>query len=144
MFEKLQERLESTFKKLRGYGKLSEDNIKDTLREVRVALLEADVNYKVAKDFLEKVKEKAMGEDVVTSITPGQQFIKVVYDELCALLGSTNKPLDVAGSPPVAVMLDRPSGFRQDNNLRQACPPSEKERDAGRCLCLPISTDLPL
>lgn len=105
MFEKLQERLESTFKKLRGYGKLSEDNIKDALREVRVALLEADVNYKVAKDFLEKVKEKAMGEDVVTSITPGQQFIKVVYDELCTLLGSTNKPLDVGGSPPVAVML---------------------------------------
>ena len=105
MFEKLQERLESTFKKLRGYGKLSEDNIKDALREVRVALLEADVNYKVAKDFLEKVKEKAMGEDVVTSITPGQQFIKIVYDELCTLLGSTNKPLDVAGSPPVAVLL---------------------------------------
>ena len=105
MFEKLQERLESTFKKLRGYGKLSEDNIKDTLREVRVALLEADVNYKVAKDFLEKVKEKAMGEDVVTSITPGQQFIKIVYDEMVALLGSTNKPLDVAGSPPVTIML---------------------------------------
>ncbi len=105
MFEKLQERLESTFKKLRGYGKLSETNIKDTLREVRIALLEADVNYKVAKDFLEKVKEKAMGEDVVRSITPGQQFIKIVYDELCALLGSTNKPLDVAGSPPIAIML---------------------------------------
>ncbi|HEX2966525.1 MAG TPA: signal recognition particle protein [Syntrophorhabdaceae bacterium] len=105
MFEKLQERLELTFKKLRGYGKLSEDNIKDALREVRVALLEADVNYKVAKDFLEKVREKAMGEDVVGSITPGQQFVKIVYDQLCALLGSTNKPLDVAGSPPVAVML---------------------------------------
>jgi len=105
MFEKLQERLEASFKKLRGYGKLSEDNIKDTLREVRIALLEADVNFKVAKDFLEKVREKALGEDVVSSITPGQQFIKIVYDELCALLGSTNKPLDVAGSPPVAVML---------------------------------------
>ncbi len=105
MFEKLQERLESTFKKLRGYGKLSEDNVKDALREVRVALLEADVNYKVAKDFLEKIREKAMGEEVIASITPGQQFIKIVHDELCALLGSTNKPLDVAGSPPVAVML---------------------------------------
>ena len=105
MFEKLQERLESTFKKLRGYGKLSEDNVKETLREVRVALLEADVNYKVAKDFLEKVKEKALGEDVLTSITPGQLFIKIVHDELCDLLGSVNKPLDVAGSPPVAVML---------------------------------------
>jgi len=105
MFEKLQERLETTFKKLRGYGKLTEDNIKDSLREVRVALLEADVNYKVAKEFLDRVKEKALDGDVLSSITPGQQFIKLVHDELCELLGSTNKPLDVSGSPPVVVML---------------------------------------
>ena len=105
MFEKLQERFESTFKKVRGYGKLTENNIKDTLREVRVALLEADVNFKVARDFLEKVKEKSMGEDVLTSITPGQQFTKIVYDELCEILGSANKPLDVAAAPPVPVML---------------------------------------
>jgi len=105
MFEKLQERLDVIFKKVKGYGKLSESNIRDSLREVRVALLEADVNYRVAKDFLEKVKEKAMGEEVMNSITPGQKFIKIVYDELCALLGETNKPLDVAGSPPVPVML---------------------------------------
>lgn len=105
MFERLQERLEATFKKIKGYGKLSETNIKDSLREVRVALLEADVNYKVARDFLEKVREKSMGEEVLSSITPGQQFIKIVYDELCELLGKTNKPLDVAGSPPVPVML---------------------------------------
>ena len=105
MFEKLQERFESTFKKVRGYGKLTENNIKDTLREVRVALLEADVNFKVAKDFLEKVREKAMGEEVLTSITPGQQFVKIVYDELCEVLGSANKPLDVAAAPPVPVML---------------------------------------
>lgn len=105
MFERLQERLETTFKKLRGYGKLSEDNIKDSLREVRVALLEADVNYKVARDFLEKIKEKALGGEVLTSITPGQQFIKIVYDELCELLGSVNKPIDIAGSPPVSILL---------------------------------------
>ena len=105
MFEKLQERLDVIFKKVKGYGKLSESNVKDSLREVRVALLEADVNYKVAKDFLETVKEKALGGEVMTSITPGQQFIKVVYDEMCDLLGKTNKPLDVAGSPPVPVML---------------------------------------
>lgn len=105
MFEKLQERFESTFKKVRGYGKLTENNIKDTLREVRVALLEADVNFKVAKDFLEKVREKAMGEEVLASITPGQQFVKIVYDELCEVLGSANKPLDVAAAPPVPVML---------------------------------------
>ena len=105
MFEKLQERLEATFKKLRGFGKLTEDNIKDSLREVRIALLEADVNYKVAKDFLERVREKALGAGVLTSITPGQLFIKTVHDELCELLGQVNKPLDVAGSPPVAIML---------------------------------------
>jgi len=105
MFEKLQERLEATFKKIRGYGKVTEDNIKDSLREVRIALLEADVNYKVAKDFLEKIKEKAIGEGVLTSITPGQLFVKIVHDELCSLLGQVNKPLDVSGSPPVSIML---------------------------------------
>jgi len=105
MFEKLQERLETTFKKLRGYGKLTEDNIKETLREVRVALLEADVNFRIAKEFLEKVKEKALGEEVLMSVTPGQQFIKIVHDELCELLGATNKPLDISGSPPVPIML---------------------------------------
>ena len=105
MFERLQERLEGTFRKLRGYGKLTEDNVKDTLREVRVALLEADVHLKVAKDFLERVKEKTLGEEVLTSITPGQQFIKIVHDELCILLGGVNKPLDISGSPPVAIML---------------------------------------
>ncbi len=105
MFDKLQERFESTFKKVRGYGKLTENNIKDTLREVRVALLEADVNFKVARDFLEKVREKAMGEDVLSSITPGQQLIKIVYDELREVLGSANKPLDIAAAPPVPVML---------------------------------------
>jgi signal recognition particle subunit SRP54 len=105
MFEKLQERLEATFKKMRGYGKLTEDNIKDSLREVRIALLEADVNYKVAKDFLEKIKERAIGEGVLTSITPGQLFVKIVHDQLCELLGQVNAPLDVSGSPPVPIML---------------------------------------
>lgn len=105
MFEKLQERLEATFKRLKGYGKLTEENIKDSLREVRIALLEADVNYLVVKDFLEKVRQKALGGDVLTSITPGQQLIKVVYDELCEVLGRTTKPLDIAGSPPVGILL---------------------------------------
>ena len=105
MFEKLQERLDTIFKKVKGYGKLTEKNISDSLREVRVALLEADVNYKVAKDFLEKVKEKALGDEVLTSITPGQVFVKAVHDELCELLGTTNKPLEISGSPPVPIML---------------------------------------
>jgi signal recognition particle subunit SRP54 len=105
MFEKLQERLEGVFHKVKGYGKLSEKNIADSLREVRIALLEADVNYKVAKDFLEKVREKALGEEVLTSITPGQKFIKIVFDEMCDLLGSVNKPLELSGSPPISFML---------------------------------------
>ena len=105
MFEKLQERLDVVFKKVKGYGKLTEGNIKDSLREVRVALLEADVNYKVAKDFLERVQQLALGDEVMTSITPGQKFVKIVYDEMVDLLGSSNKPLDVAGSPHVPIML---------------------------------------
>jgi signal recognition particle subunit SRP54 len=105
MFEKLQERLDQIFKKVKGHGKLSEVNIKDSLREVRVALLEADVNFKVARDFLEKVREKAMGEEVLTSITPGQKFVKIVHDELVDLLGTTNRPLEISGSPPVPVLL---------------------------------------
>lgn len=105
MFEKLQERLEGVFHKVKGYGKLSEKNIADSLREVRIALLEADVNYKVAKEFLEKVRQKALGEEVLTSITPGQKFVKIVYDEMCDLLGSVNKPLELSGSPPISFML---------------------------------------
>ena len=105
MFEKLQDELDQIFKKVKGHGKLSEGNIKDSLREVRVALLEADVNFRVAKDFLEKVREKALGGEVMTSITPGQKFVKVVYDELVDLLGGTNKPLEVSGSSPVPIML---------------------------------------
>ena len=105
MFEKLQDKLDQIFKKVKGHGKLSEGNIKDSLREVRVALLEADVNFRVAKDFLEKVREKALGGEVMTSITPGQKFVKVVYDELVDLLGGTNKPLEVSGSSPVPIML---------------------------------------
>lgn len=105
MFERLQEKLETVLKKIRGVGKLSEDNIKDALREVRIALLEADVNYKVAKDFLERVKEKSLGREVLSSITPGQQFIKIVYDELRALLGGEKSDLFLTGPTPVPIML---------------------------------------
>jgi signal recognition particle subunit SRP54 len=87
MFDSLSEKLQSVFKNLRGYGKLTEKNVADALREVRLALLEADVNYKVAKDFIEKTKQRALGQEVLTSVTPGQQIIKVVYDELIALMG---------------------------------------------------------
>lgn len=105
MFDRLQERFEHIFKKLRGHGKLTEENIKDALREVRIALLEADVNFKVVKDFLEKVKEKAIGQGVLTSITPSQLFIKIVYDEMTELLGKENEPVSFKGPSPHSIML---------------------------------------
>lgn len=91
MFEDLTGKLDDIFRKLRGKGKLSEENIKETLREVRRALLEADVNYKVARDFVERVKEKAIGQDVLKSLTPGQVVVKVVHDELRELLGGSRR-----------------------------------------------------
>src|SRR5438093_652033 len=94
MFDSLSDKLQSVFKNLRGYGKLTEKNVADALREVRVALLEADVNYKVAKDFIERTKQRALGQEVLSSVTPGQQIIKVVHDELVALMGSGDvKPI---------------------------------------------------
>jgi signal recognition particle subunit SRP54 len=87
VFDSLSEKLQSVFKNLRGYGKLTEKNVADALREVRVALLEADVNYKVAKEFIERTKQRALGREVLASVTPGQQVVKVVHDELVALMG---------------------------------------------------------
>jgi signal recognition particle subunit SRP54 len=87
MFDLLSEKLHAVFKHLRGYGKLTEKNVADALREVRVALLEADVNYKVAKDFIERTKQRALGREVLASVSPGQQFVKIVHDELVALMG---------------------------------------------------------
>jgi signal recognition particle subunit SRP54 len=87
MFESLSDKLQGVFKNLRGFGKLTEKNVADALREVRLALLEADVNYKVVKDFIERTKQRALGQEVLTSITPGQQIIKIVHDELVALMG---------------------------------------------------------
>ena len=87
IFEGLSDRLQETFKKLRGHGKLTEDDVDKAMREVRMALLEADVNYKVVKDFVAKVTERAVGEDVLASLTPAQMVIKIVNEELTALMG---------------------------------------------------------
>ena len=87
MFDSLSDKLQGIFKNLRGFGKLTEKNVADALREVRLVLLEADVNYKVVKDFIERTKQRALGQEVLTSITPGQQIIKIVHDELVALMG---------------------------------------------------------
>ena len=105
MFQALSDRLNEIFKRLRGYGRLSEDTIAEALREVRLALLEADVNFKVVRSFLERVRERAIGRDVLESLTPGQQVIKVVHEELTALMGGTASHLNTAGQPPTVFML---------------------------------------
>src|SRR5208337_2535851 len=99
MFDTLSTKLQNVFKNLRGLGKISEANVADTLREVRMALLEADVNFKVARDFIERVKTKAVGAEVVASVQPGQQIVKIIHDELVDLLGSQNAGLDLSGNP---------------------------------------------
>jgi len=105
MFDSLSTKLESAFKNLRGLGKISEENVGDSLREVRLALLEADVNFKVARDFIERVKNKSIGQEVLLSIQPGQQIIKIIYDELVELLGSSNAGIQLSGNPSCVLMV---------------------------------------
>lgn len=95
MFGRLSDKLQDVFKNLRGQGRITESNISDALREVRLALLDADVNFQVAKDFIARVKEKALGEEVLRSVTPGQQIVKIFHEELCALLGGDSAPLSL-------------------------------------------------
>jgi signal recognition particle subunit SRP54 len=105
MFENLQERFGRVLTNLRGQGRLTEDNIKDTMREVRMALLEADVALPVVRQFVEQVREKALGEEVMKSLTPGQVLIKIVNDELVALMGAANERLDLTAQPPAVVLM---------------------------------------
>ena len=105
MFEGLQDRLEGIIHKVKGYGKITEDNIGEMLREVRLALLEADVNYKVVKEFTTRVKEKALGEEVAKSLKPGEVFVKIVSDELIELLGGEKKELNLEGKPAILMLV---------------------------------------
>jgi signal recognition particle subunit SRP54 len=105
MFESLSERLDSAFKKLKGRGKLSESNIEDGMREVRIALLEADVHFKVVKSFISEVKKRALGAEVMESLTPGQQVVKIVNEELVSLMGSSDTEIDLSGKKPLNIML---------------------------------------
>ncbi len=106
MFDSLSDKLDQIFKKLRGQGVMTEENIKDALREVRLVLLEADVNFKVVKDFVDRVKGRAIGSEVLQSLSPGQQVIKIVHEELVSLMGGgQDNSLNLAAKPPVAIML---------------------------------------
>jgi signal recognition particle subunit SRP54 len=104
-FEGLADRLQNTINKIRGKGKVNEADVKEMMREVRLALLEADVNFKVVKDFVKKVSERAVGQEVLKSLTPGQQVIKVVQEELTALMGGEQSKIAVAGRPPTVIMM---------------------------------------
>ncbi len=105
MFDSLSGKLQNAFRNLRGLGKISEANAGDALREVRMALLEADVNFKVARDFIERVRVKALGVEVIQSVQPGQQIVKIIHDELVDLLGATNAALNITGNPCCILMV---------------------------------------
>ena len=105
MFENLSDRLQDVVHKIKGYGKITEENISEMMREIRLSLLEADVNYKVVKEFTNNVKEKALGEEVNKSLSPGEVFVKIVKDELIELLGGENTPLNISGNPATLMLV---------------------------------------
>jgi signal recognition particle subunit SRP54 len=105
IFENLADRLQETFKKLRGHGKLTDDDVNATMREIRIALLEADVNFKVVKDFIKKIKERAVGQEVLESLTPAQAVIKIVNEELTALMGQTQSHINISPKAPTIIMM---------------------------------------
>ena len=118
MFESLGEKFDSLLRKLQGQGRITERNIEDALRDVRLALLEADVNVGVVRDFVEAVKRDALGEEVLRSLTPEQHFIKLVHRELVRALGGAPATLDLGGAPPVVVMRNSPDGLSLESMSR--------------------------
>ena len=120
-FEGLSEKLQAFTRKLRGKARITESDLNEMLREVKLALLEADVNYKVVKDFVNTIHDKALGADVLKSLTPGQQVIKIVKDELIELLGGTDSKIAFTPNPPTVIMLIGLQGSRKDYNSRKTC-----------------------
>src|SRR5206468_11007389 len=104
MFENLSDKLDRAFKVLKGQGKITEINVAETLKEVRKALLDADVNFKVAKQFSDTVKEKALGQNVLTAVSPGQLMIKIAHDELAQLMGGLQEEINLSGNPSIILM----------------------------------------
>ena len=128
-FEGLSEKLSSVFKRLKGRGKLTEADVKEAMREVRLALLEADVNYKVVKDFVAKVTERAVGKDVLQSLTPGQQVIKIVNDELVALMGDGTARIEFPSKPPCIIMM---CGLQGSGKTTHAAKLAKYFKDMGK------------
>src|ERR1700750_2767281 len=105
MFEHLSEKLQRTFKNLRGQGRLTEENMEEALREIRLALLEADVNFKVVKELIDRIQAKAVGQEVLTALSPGEQVIKIVRDELVDILGKDTAKVKFASQPPSVILM---------------------------------------
>ena len=133
MFENLTDRLQKVFRDLRGYGKLTPENIDEAMRQVRLALLEADVNYKVVKEFIAAITERAVGQDVLDSLTPGQQVIKIVHQELVELLGGQTEQLKLDGKQPVVIML---AGLQGSGKTTTAAKLAKSLKSRGRKLYL--------
>ena len=141
MFDALSGKLEAVFKKLRGRGVLKEEDVKEALREVRLVLLEADVNFKVVKEFTGRVQERAVGQDVLGSLTPGQQVIKIVNEELVALLGGTQAKLHLAPNPPTVIMMVGLQGSGKTTTAGKLARNFKK--DGRRVLLVPADTRRP-
>ncbi len=129
MFDSLTDKLSSVFKKLRGHGKLTEQNISEALKEVRLALLEADVNFKVAKDFIERIRTRAVGQEVMGSFTPAQQVVKIVHEELISLMGGSSSGLNLSFKPPIPIML---VGLQGSGKTTTAAKLGKLLKDKGR------------
>ena len=127
-FEGLSSRLQEVTRKLRGKARITESDLKEVMREVKLALLEADVNFKIVKEFVNTVQEKALGQDVLKSLTPGQQVIKIVKDEMTELLGGTLSKINFTPNPPTVIMLVGLQGSRKNNYSRKVSKPFKKTR----------------
>ena len=127
-FEGLSSRLQAITRKLGGKARITESDLKEVMREVKLALLEADVNYKIVKEFINTFEEKALGQDVLKSLTPGQQVIKIVRDEMTELLGGTLSKINFTPNPPTVILLVGLQGSRKNNNSRKVSKPFKKTR----------------
>ena len=135
-FEGLSSRLQAITRKLGGKARITESDLKEVMREVKLALLEADVNFKIVKEFVNTVQEKALGQDVLKSLTPGQQVIKIVRDEMTELLGGTLSKINFTPNPPTVIMLVGLQGSRKNYNSRKTCKPFKKTRKKTITCCM--------
>ncbi len=135
-FEGLSSRLQDITRKLKGKARITESDLKEILREVKLALLEADVNFKIVKEFMNTIQEKALGQDVLKSLTPGQQVVKIVKDELVELLGGTESKINFTPNPPTIIMLVGLQGSRKNNYGWKTCKPFKETREKTITCCM--------